>query len=230
MEFRLVAPTDYRLNAHVILNDDLPLESLTAFKMHLKLTGPDGKSPTQPNFIKLATSYDDGKLGKHGFKAADRVDKKQMYRLGMMTAEISCESLREAIGQVGTDNCLFMLPYDTNDGVEALTWEIHSHTDSTLMKWADCFETRSEANVNLFLGHGHPTNPQIGIDFIKNLGGHPKPVFSGSDAHSIAKYGVYPSNRATWLKCNQPSRACVRSATNQHFDATSATDRRNYNI
>ena len=232
MEFRLEAPTNYRLNAHVLLSDEVPRESLPAFVMHLKLSGPNGKPPTRPNFIDLGRRYDDSKLRNHGFKAADKDDEHKMQQLGMMTAEISRDSLREAIGQVGEENCLFVLPYDTNDGVEDLDWKCHPYADSTLMRWADCFETRDQTHVDLFLGYGHPTKPQVGIDFIKNLGGYPKPVFSGSDAHEITKYGVYPSNRATWLKaqptfkglrqvCHEPALRCHigdRPPKLQHVD------------
>ncbi len=232
MEFRLEAPTDYRLNAHVLLNDELDSETLNAFVMHLKLSGPNGKPPTRPNFIELGRRYDDGKLKLHGFKAEDKADEHKMHQLGRMTAEISRDSLKEAISQVGEENCLFILPYDTSDGIEALEWKCHPHADSTLMRWADCFEAREQSNVDLFLGFGHPAKPQVGTDFINNIGGYPKPVFSGSDAHEISKYGVYPSNRVTWLKaqptfkglrqvCHEPSLRChigERPAKLHHVD------------
>jgi len=112
MEFRLEAPTDYRLNAHVLLSDEVPVESLSAFAMHLKLSGPNGKPPTRPNFIALGRRYDESKLTHHGFKAADKADEHKMHDLGMMTAEISRDSLQDAITQVGNESCLFILPYD----------------------------------------------------------------------------------------------------------------------
>jgi len=204
MEIRLEASTNYRLNAHVLLNDELPKESLNAFTMQLRFSGPNGQPPTRPNFIELGRSYDASKLREHGFSPADKSDESKMLQLGMMTAEISKDSLRDAIAMLGEEHCLFILPYDTSDGVEDLDWKCHPYSDSMLMKWADCFEARKQIYVDLFLGNGHPSKPQVGIDFIDNLGGHPKPVFSGSDAHSLSDYAVYPSNRATWLKA-QPT-------------------------
>lgn len=232
MEIRLEASTDYRLNAHVLLNDELPVESFSAFTMHLKFSGPHSRPPTRPNFIELGRSYDASKLREHGFAVGDKDDESKILQLGMMTAEISRDSLRDAISVVGEDHCLFILPYDTSDGVEDLDWKCHPYSDSMLMKWADCFETRKQVHVDLFLGKGHPNKPQVGIDFIDNLGGHPKPVFSGSDAHSLAKYAVYPSNRVTWLKaqptfkglrqiCCEPALRCHigdRPAKLQHVD------------
>lgn len=78
IEIRLEAPTNYRLNAHVLLNDDLPPETLNAFLMHLKLSGPEEKPLTRPTFIEVGRSYDDGKLKHHGFKPEDRVDEEPL--------------------------------------------------------------------------------------------------------------------------------------------------------
>lgn len=219
VEFRLEAPTDYRLNAHVLLSNELPIDSLDAFLTTLRFSGPDEKPVTKANFIALAKAYANDKLDLHGFKEADKGSDAKMLECGLKTAEVSRDSLKRAMETVGKENCLFILPYDTSDGVSDLDWKCHPHSDTTLMKWADCFESRKKVHVDLFLGNGHPTKPQIGVNFIENIGGFPKPVFSGSDAHKTSKYGVYPSERATWLKsqptfkglrqvCNEPSLRC----------------------
>jgi ABC-type lipoprotein export system ATPase subunit len=219
IELRLEAPTDYRLNTHVLFSDDVLPEALGHFLSHLKMGGPDGKPPSRQNFIDVAKSYDAGKLRIHGLSPTDKSDEDKMLGLGMKTAVVSRESLQKAIEVVGKDLCLLVQPYDTNDGLEHLDWQCHPYTDSALMKWVDCFETRQKIHVDLFLGFGHPTKAHVGPEFIDNLGGYPKPVFSGSDAHSIATYGVYPSNRATWLKaqptfkglrqiCHEPALRC----------------------
>ncbi|KAA5535673.1 AAA family ATPase [Roseiconus nitratireducens] len=219
IEFRLDAPTNYRLNAHVLFSDELPLDTLDAFLTTLRFSGPVERPVTRANFIALAQNYAGDKLRLHGFKIEDRGNDAKMLECGMKTAEVSRESLKHAIETVGKEHCLFILPYDTSDGVSDLDWQCHPYSDATLMKWADCFESRKKVHVDLFLGNGHPTKPQIGLDFIENLGGFPKPVFSGSDAHKTSMYGVYPSERATWLKaqptfkglrqvCNEPSLRC----------------------
>ncbi|MBW3598697.1 MAG: hypothetical protein KY475_15665, partial [Planctomycetes bacterium] len=204
IELRLDAPTDYRLNTHVLFSDDVPPESLQHFLAHLKLTGPNGKPPSRQNFIDVARSYDAGKLRHHGYSPPDKADDAKMLDLGIKTAVVTRESLRQAINVVGEDRCIIVQPYDTSDGLEDLDWQRHPYTDSELMKWAHCFETRDRIHVDLFLGAGHPTKPHVGAEFIDNLGGCPKPVFSGSDAHRITDYGVYPSERITWLKA-QPT-------------------------
>src|SRR5258708_7291818 len=123
-----------------------------------------------------------------------------MLRIGHEKALVTRESVRSAIDIVGEDNCLVVQPYDTSDGLEKLDWLCHPYADSYLMKWADCFETRDKIKVDLFLGNGHPKKRELGKQFIENIGGYPKPVFAGSDAHHVDEYGVYPSRRATWLK------------------------------
>jgi ABC-type lipoprotein export system ATPase subunit len=219
IELRMEAPTNYRLNTHVLLSDEVLPETLGHFLSHLKMGGPHGKPLSRQNFIDVAKAYDNGKLKKHGFKPEDRQDDDKMYELGVKTVEITRESLREAIELVGEDNCLLIQPYDTSDGLEDLDWKCHPYSDSMLMKWADCFETRDQVHVDLFLGLGHPTKAHVGEEFLQNLGGRPKPVVSGSDAHSVTAYGVFPSERITWLKaqptflglkqvCHEPSLRC----------------------
>ncbi len=219
IELRMEAATEYRLNTHVLISDDAPDDDLRHFVSHLKMPGPDGKPPTRQNFIDLGRGYDPGKLRKHGFALEDRAVDEKMLQLGMMTAIVTRDSILAAMKVVGEENCLLIQPYDTSDGLDNLDWEKHPHIDSALMKWAHCFETRSQFNVDLFLGFGSKKKPTLGPEFIENLGGSPKPVFSGSDAHKVADYGVYPSQRITWLKaqptfhglkqvCHEPSLRC----------------------
>nr|WP_076343302.1 AAA family ATPase [Paludisphaera borealis] len=220
IELRMVAATPYRLNTHVLLNDDVSDDDLRTFVSSLKLAGQDHKPPTKAHMIEVGRQFDPGKLKKiYNLDVSARADEAKMLEIGYKSAEITCESIESAIRVVGEEHCLIIQPYDTSDGIEKLAWEQHPYRDSVLMKMAHCFETRNQSNVDLFLGHGHPKKPHVGPEFIENIGGYPKPVFAGSDAHRIADYGVYPSSRATWLKaqptfkglkhiCHEPSLRC----------------------
>lgn len=229
IELRLEAPTNHRLNTHVLFDDAVLPEALEHFLARLCIGGPDGKPPSRQNFIELGRSYDLGKLRHHGFKPEDQADDERMFLLGIQTVVITRDSLKNAVDVVGEDRCLIIQPYDTNDGLEDLDWQRHPYTDFYLMKLADIFETRNSVAVDLFLGYGHPGKPSLGAEFVHNLGGHPKPVVSGSDAHSIARYGEYPGNRITWLKaqptfsglrqvCNEPSLRCFIGTTTPKQD------------
>lgn len=219
IEIRLEAPTNYKLNTHVVFHEALSNDSLAHFLARLTIGGLEDRPPSRQNFISLGRGYDDGKLRVHGYAPTDRDDEDKMYILGMKTAVATKASLQAAIELVGEEKCLIVQPYDTNDGLEDLDWKRHPFTDSQLMKWADIFETRDPLHVRLFLNLGHPTKPNVGNEFIQNLGGYPKPAVSGSDAHKIQDYGVYPSNKITWLKaqpnfnglkqvCYEPTRRC----------------------
>lgn len=218
IELRMPSPTKYRLNIHALLNDELSDEKFANFLSHLKLAGSN-KPATRDNFIDLAKEYGPDKLKLYGCESGDRADDEKMLLVGHQSAEVTLESFKEAIKLVGEENCLVVLPFDTSDGLEKLDWEEHPYYDQYVMRFAHCFESRNPNNVDLFLGKGHKTKPEVGADFIHNLGGYPKPVFSGSDAHKISDYGVYPSERATWLKalptfkglqqvCNEPTLRC----------------------
>lgn len=219
IELRMEAPTDFRLNTHVLISDEVPLENLQHFLSTLRMGGPDGKPPSRQNLIDVARQYDAGKCRVHGFTPEDKADDDKMYHLGVITVEVSRESVKKAIDVVGIDHCLLIQPYGCSDGIERLDWEQHPYADHVLMKWADCFETRKQSQVDLFLGVAKPARPNIATEFLDNIGGHPKPVVSGSDAHDYSKYGVYPSDRVTWFKaqptfkglrqvCHEPALRC----------------------
>lgn len=219
IELRMEAPTDHRLNTHVLFDDSVSAEALAHFLARLTIGGPQGRPPAKETFIAIAKGYDAGKLRLHGCFPADKNDDEKMLLLGMRTAVVTRESLLQAVAVVGEERCLIIQPYDTSDGLEELDWKRHPYTDSYLMKMAHIFETRDPVHVALFLGLGHETKQTLGPEFIDNLGGYPKPVVSGSDAHRVQDYGVYPSERVTWLKaqptfsgiqqvCNEPSLRC----------------------
>lgn len=214
IELRLEAPADFRLNTHVLFCNTVSCERLQNFIARLTVGGPNGRPPTRENLIEIARSYNDGKIRDAGLKPADRGDDDKMYELGLKTVVVTRESLERALALISDELRLIIQPYDTNDGLEDLDWKRHPFEDSYLMQLADMFETRDEVHVNLFLGNGHPTKANVGREFIHNLGGYAKPCVSGSDAHEITKYGIYPGNRITWLKA-QPTFAGLRQVTHE---------------
>lgn len=237
IELRLGARTNHRLNTHVIFNNSLSDEALQSFLTRLCIGGPNGPPPLPEAVMQVARTYGEDKLRTHACTLADRADDAKMYLLGLKTIDITRESLETAVKVVGEGNWLFIQPYDTSDGLEGLDWERHPFEDNYLMQMAHIFETRKPLHVRLFLGFGHPTKPDVGPNFLHALGGSPKPVVSGSDAHRIADYGVYPSDRITWLKtqptfaglrhlCCEPARRCFIGDTPQN-KLTSFRIRRN---
>jgi len=203
IELRMQAPVDFRLNTHVLFDSRVPDSGLDTFLSALRIAFSGELPVTRENFIKLGKSYDRGKIEKHGFKEEDKDNDEKMLRLGMMTAEITTASLQTALSSLGDDESyLIIQPYDTSDGLEKLDWSEHPCTDSQIMKSAHMFETRKADSIDLFLGRGLPNKPEVGPAFLDNIGGSPKPVTSGSDAHRISDYGNFPSGKATWFKAH----------------------------
>ncbi len=149
--------------------------------------------------IEFAKSLDDSKAQKQGYKNY-REDDQKCLELGSRTAEITRDCLQEPKSILPEGSCLIILAYDTSDGLHDLDWETHPQADNYFMQSAHIFETRDFDNIDLFLGIETDKNKSYIENFIKTMGGKPKPVVSGSDAHKIYDYGVYPSNKITWIK------------------------------
>jgi DNA repair protein SbcC/Rad50 len=199
MELRIEAPVDFRLNIQVVLSDALTTQQLQDFKAALRIGAID-RALSNESLVAFARTLDPSKAKIHGFEEADLKDEEDLLRLGSMTALVTRESLRKAIKQVPPDTCLVILPYDTSDGLSKLAWEKHPHDDNYFMQSAHMFETREPENVDLFHGRETDMNRKFLGNFLKTMGGKPKPAISGSDAHKIADYGAFPSNRITWIK------------------------------
>ncbi len=203
MELRIEAPVNYRLNIHVILSDSLTKQQLQDFKGALRLRfGSEGRPLSDESLIQFARTLGEDVAKKYGFTDQDLKVEEKLLQLGCMTAKITRESLRDAQKQIPEKTCMIIMPYDTSDGLEDLDWEKHPHDDSYFMQSAHIFETRNPANVDLFLGRVTDSNGTFIANFLKTMGGKPKPPISGSDAHKFADYGVFPNNRITWMKAD----------------------------
>lgn len=201
MELRIEAPVDYRLNIQIILSDLLTKQELQDFKAALRI-GAINRPLSAESLIAFAKTLDPSKAEVHGFKQSDLSDNTKLLQLGSMTAKITRESLRDAFKQIPEATCLVIMPYDTSDGLKNLDWEKHPYDDNFFMQSAHFFETRDPENVDLFLGYETDKNRRFFNNFLKTMGGKPKPAISGSDAHRIEDYGVFPSDRITWIKAD----------------------------
>ena len=201
MELRVEAPVDYRLNVQVLLSDQLTRQQRADFKAALRLSG-SGRSISEEALIEFGRGLSADKARKHGFTGNYADDELQLLSLGSQTAEVTRESLVEAKKAIPDGTCLIILPYDTSDGLEKLNWAEHPCADQYFMQSADIFETRTPGNVDLFLGRRTKANISFFDNFLKTMGGRPKPAISGSDAHKLTDYGSFPGDRITWIKAD----------------------------
>ena len=201
MELRVEAPVDYRLNIHVILSDSLSTQQLKDFQTKLKIGSLD-RQISEEAIKEFAVSLDPSKAKHHGFTDPNELDEEQLLLLGSITVEITKESLKDAMNSIPAGSGFILLPYDTSDGLKNLDWKTQPHADNYFMQSANLFESRDEETIQLFLGIKTERNKHFIDNFQKTLGGIPKPVICGSDAHGYSNYGVFPNNKATWIKAD----------------------------
>jgi len=199
MELRIESPTDYRLNIHVILSDNLTKQELADFKSELYISSID-KKLSNDALIKFAQSLDASKAHKHGYKDPKDLNEEELLQLGSKTVVVTQESLRKALSQIPGAGYI-MMPYDTSDGLMDLDWESHPHADNYFMQSSHIFESRDQINIDLINGIKTNKNQSFFDNFSKTIG-KAKPCVSGSDAHKYSEYGMYPSDKITWIKAD----------------------------
>lgn len=202
MELRVEAPVDYRLNIQVILSDELDEQQIKDFKSKLKI-GSIHRNLSDDALKQFAKSLDDSKASHHGFRSPSSLNDLELLQLGSKTAQITKESLcSEAFNAIPKNSGYIILPFDTSDGLLNLDWKQHPHDDNYFMQSAHLFESRKDDCIDLFLGKETEKNKEYIHNFQKTLGGHPKPVICGSDAHKISDYGNFPNGKITWIKAD----------------------------
>ncbi len=202
MEIRVTAPTNFRLNFHFLLSDRLSDQQLVDFKSRLEIRiGRSKRSLSAEALIELAKSYGDDKAEVHGFNPISELGEDELWKLGSMTAEITIDSVEQALKVLPEKSAFVILPYDTSDGIADLDWKKFPQTDNHFLKLADIFEARAQPIRDVIQGVKTEDNEAYFGNF-QNAVGKPKPVISGSDAHRIEDYGIYPSGQATWIKAD----------------------------
>ena len=210
IELRVDAPVDHRLNIHAIFSESVTDQELADFKSALIISGYN-RSLSDEGIIYAGRSLPADKakevIGNGDYKNNDDT----AFELGIKTICVTRESLIKAVESISREKCLILLPYDTSDGIEKLNWKDHPHDDCYFLRQADIFETRNKHNIDLFLGQITDKNKDFIEHFIENMGGLPKPVVSGSDAHKINDYGVYPNDKMTWIKADPTFRGLLKT-------------------
>jgi ABC-type lipoprotein export system ATPase subunit len=201
IELRVEAPVDYRLNMQLMFDDGLTSQCLRDFRQKLEIRSIK-RSISDEALIQFARSLGADKAELHG-KQGYMDDDETALLLGSMTAEVTRESLEEAISSLPSrDRCLVVMPYDTSDGLADLDWKAHPQADNYFLQFADVFESRDQKTKDLFNGIKTEDNTGFFDNFYKSIGGTPHPVICGSDGHRVSEYGVFPSNKATWIKAD----------------------------
>lgn len=203
IELRLVSPTSYRLNAHVIFSDDISDQDLRNFQS--KLTVALIKEPLSEECLMRLVREKVGEdlLKSHGFERTTVLrDNAQAILAGSQIAEVLPESYQKAIESVPNNKAIGFMPWDTNDGLSDADWKTHYAYVIGLMKSSPIFETRRIELRDAFVGKPASGNKGWIKNFQFALDNTPRLAVSGSDAHSFADYGKFPDGKATWIKAD----------------------------
>jgi ABC-type lipoprotein export system ATPase subunit len=211
IELRLSAPTERRLNAHVVFSDEISDQYLKDFLADLKIERTD-RSISKDALIALARATAPDMLVKKGHKK-DIVDTDDADALlaGYKLAEIRADSYKEAIAKVPKGLAIGFMPYDTSDGLTEVKWEEHYSYFLGLLESSPIFESRNLELRFAFLCEETEKNKGWIKNFKHGLKEIPRLVVAGSDAHCFIGipgdndkrgYGDFPSGKKTWIKAD----------------------------
>lgn len=203
IELRLVSPTKFRLNAHVVFADDVSDQDLNNFKSKLEVALIN-QPLSDECLVRLAREkVGDDLIKKIGLdpKVVAKNDATALLA-GSQTAEISSASYQDAIKKVPHAKAIGFMPWDTNDGLAKADWKKHYAYVIGLMNSSPIFETRRQELWAAFTGVKTEDNKEWFDAFQSALDNIPRLAVSGSDAHSYADYGKFPSGKTTWIKAD----------------------------
>lgn len=211
IELRLVSPTRFRLNAHVLFSDEITDQQLLDFRSALRLD-VSGRPLSDEALVEVARAATVELLRNKGF-SKEEVDSDEAVALkaGSTIAEINCDSYRDAITKVPNGHAIGFMPFDTSDGLVGVDRNEHYSYFIGLFQSSPIFESRNQDLRGAFVNEVMPGNQNFITAFQTALGNVPRLVVSGSDAHRFTGtpgdndkrgYGDFPSGKATWIKAD----------------------------
>lgn len=203
VELRVEAAADYRLNIHALLSDQTTHQELSDFLGTLRIAFGGGieRPLSREALIQRARAFPDSVLATHGVRREASSDDEAMFAVGCKTAQITRQSFWDAVSAI-RNKVLIIQPWSTYNGLAQMDWRKFPHDVYQFMQSADIFESRKDDEIDLFLAQQTPKNKRFIADFLQALGGRPKMVVSGSDAHNFGAYGTFPGGRPTWIKAD----------------------------
>lgn len=211
IELRLSAPTEKRLNAHVIFSDEISEQHLKDFLANLKLERSD-RPISKDALVDLARSTASDMLEKKGHKKEIvETNYEDALLAGYKLAEIKTDSYKNAISMVPDEMAIGFMPFDTSDGLNEVKWEEHYSYFLNLFESSPIFESRNLELRSAFLCEETSKNKAWLSSFKHGLKNNPRLVVAGSDAHCLVGvpgdnnkrgYGDFPSGKKTWIKAD----------------------------
>lgn len=201
IELRVESSLKKRLNVHLVLDPNVSPQALRDVLAVLKINLRDGdRSLSEECLIQHSRELGPDRLDKGSFdQKRVATDDEYALEVGWQTAMITQESLREALKVMG-DRGLLLMPWDTYGGLSEIDWVAHYAEVRRFRTAADIFECKDEGNRLAFHGVKNALNEKYFENFWASLDSTARLCVRGTDAHSFANYGKFPSNMKTWIK------------------------------
>lgn len=201
IELRVESSLKQRLNVHLVLDPQVSPQTLKDVMAVLKINLKDGdRSLSDECLIQHSRELGPDRLAKGSFDGKKvGVNEEYALEVGWQTAMVTQESLREALKVMG-DRGLLLMPWDTYGGLLDIDWVAHYAEVRRFRTAADIFECKDEGNRLAFHGVKNTLNEKYFDSFWGSLDKKARLCVRGTDAHSFADYGVFPSNMKTWIK------------------------------
>lgn len=201
IELRVESSLKQRLNVHLVLDPKVSPQTLMDVSAVLKINLKNGdRALSDECLIQHSRELGPDRLAKGSFNGT-KVAGDDAYALdvGWRTAMVTQQSLREALTLLG-DRGLLLMPWDTYGGLSDIDWVAHYAEVRRFRTAADIFECKDEGNRLAFHGVKSTLNEKYFDSFWSSLDKKMRLCVRGTDAHSFADYGVFPSNMKTWIK------------------------------
>lgn len=213
IELRVQSPTEFRLNIHAILSEELPDQLLRDFVSKLEVQPINGQCrPLSPDCLRqYVRSLRDDQLAKHGIKRDTLNDDDRAWLAGSDTCEVTLESFRKAMRFLPDEMAVVFQPWNTYNGLIELKWANHYTSAYQLFSQPDIFECKTRSHRDAFVGLNTADNEGFFDAFWEALGRRPRLPVRGSDAHTFAKYGKFQSALPTWIKAAPTFRGLLQA-------------------
>lgn len=199
IELRICAPK-IRLNVHAIFSDEVRDQDLKDFLAEQEIE-ENSKKLSQDNLIHFIRNTGEDFLLKNQIDLK-RLESDDGYALEKACgfATLKRENYISSIGKF--DDCIAFMPWDTYNGLKEIDILQNYTFVMSIFKKSTIMESRNQDYRNLFLMKETESNKRFIEVFKKSLDYTPRLVVAGSDAHRFTDYGIFPSEKKTWIKAD----------------------------
>jgi len=207
-----------RLNVHLVLDPRVQEQVFDDVLAELKIDLRGGKRGiSEQCFIQHARELGSDKLKKHSFDPAlVQTDDGYALQVGWQTAEVTPQSLGDVLDYL-KDRGLLLLPWDTYGGLRGIDFAKHYAEVRRFMRAADIFECKDAGCRAAFHGQRTLENEAYFDNFWAAIDKTARLCVRGTDAHSLADYGKFPSGLKTWIKAEPTFRGLLQAIREPFF-------------